>query len=145
MKRILTWCLFAALVLAGCGGSGDVSVPEPPRSTPYESSGITEVDQIIEQWQASVPQTMDEQEVKPETIEQATYQSTASLQEIATFYDQLTESGWMKVDQMPNLLEDQGLLLAGYENGTTTLIVGAIDLERFGGDGVVIYTAKGTR
>lgn len=44
---------------------------------------------------------------------------------------------------MPGLQGD--VLLDGYEHGTTALVIGAIDASKFGGEGIVVYTLRGTK
>jgi hypothetical protein len=43
---------------------------------------------------------------------------------------------------MPGIQD--GILLTGYEIGTTSLVIGAIDATRLGSPGVIVYLAKGT-
>jgi hypothetical protein len=147
MRRVWIVALIMALVIAGCGGpAADTTVPDPPKATIFEKSGVATVDTVIERWKNDVPAEMKTQGVKdtPEQpIVQKVYQSTASLQEIADFYKTLTEKGWIEAPKMPGIQDN--ILIAGYENGNTTLSIGALDATKFGGSGVVVYTAKGTK
>ena len=132
-----------ALMLAGCGGTpADTTVGDPPQSKVIESSGNQQIDKLVADWKTAVPASMKEQLVK-DPIEEKVYQSTASLQEIDTFYKQLTDKSWTVAPRMPGV--QNGILLIGYDSGTTSLIVGAVDAKPLGGTGVIIYTAKGTK
>ena len=146
MRRISLFLLLFALVLAGCGGSsGDVTVPEPPNTTAFEKSDSDQINKIIEGWQAQVPTTLTQNQIKQETIEQKVYDSTASLQEVVDFYTQQISSanGWTEVRNMPGL--QNNLFLKAYDHGNISLVVGALDAKQFGGTGTVIYTAKGSK
>ena len=144
MRRVVLLLMLFALVLAGCGGPSDTTVADPPGSTPLAEADNAKVNEIISGWKEAVPQELEAQQVKAETIEQKVYESTASLQDIAGFYDQLIEKGWVKDKHVPGL--QGGVLLTGYQiGGTTSLVVGALDATQFGGSGVVVYTAKGTK
>ena len=144
MRRVVLLLLLFALVLAGCGGPTDTTVPDPPQAKPLVEADNGKVDQIISGWKQAVRVELEAQQIKPETIEEKVYESTASLQDIAAFYDKLTEKGWTKDRRVPGVQD--GLLLVGYQIGSTgSLVVGAIDTAQFGGSGVVIYTAKGTK
>jgi hypothetical protein len=142
MRRILM-LLLLSFVLAACGGGGDTTVPEPPSSRPFESSGSQQVDALVADWRTVAWEQMAADGVKPESKVEQVYQSTASLAEIDTFYGELTTRGWYRLARMPGLRGD--VLLSGYENGVTSLVVGAVDASKFGGEGVVIYTLKGAK
>jgi hypothetical protein len=137
--------LIVAFVAAGCGGSPpDTTVADPPKSTTFEGGENTKIDQLVEGWKRTVPTAMAEQQIRPETIEQKVYESSASLQEIASFYSTLTEKGWHEAPKMPGLQD--GVFLSGYEiGGNTTFVISAVDASQFGGTGSVIYTVKGTK
>jgi hypothetical protein len=134
-------------VLVGCGGSAaNVTVPDPPKSTAFEQGDNQQINQFIALLKSRVPEEMKTHGVKDtaeQPIVQQVYQSTASLQEIADFYKTLTQQGWVEAHKMPGIQD--GVLITGYDNGSTTLVVNAIDAGKFGGDGVVIYTVKGTK
>jgi len=133
-----------ALVLAGCGGTpADTTVGDPPQAKLIEASGNQQIDKLLADWKTAVPASMKEQLVKEETIEEKVYQSDASLEEIDTFYKKLTEKSWIVAPRMPGI--QNGVLLTGYDIGSTALIVGAIDAKPLGGTGVIVYTAKGTK
>jgi hypothetical protein len=145
MRRLVLLLLLLALVLTSCGGPPpDTTVPDPPQATVIEKIDNDKVNKIVEEWKSSVPATMTGQGIKAETIEQKLYQSKASLQEIADFYkQQLTAKNWIEAPRMPGVQD--GFLLTGYELGTTSLVVGAVDANQFEGSGVIVYTAKGTK
>jgi hypothetical protein len=145
MRRIVLLMLLMSFALAACGGApADTTVAPPPQSQPVTEIDNARVNEVIEGWKSSVPGVLQQSEIKPETIEQQVYQSTASLQDIAAYYEQLTEQGWYKVRRMPGIQD--GTFLSGYEiGGVTTFVVGALDASQLGGSGVVIYTAKGNK
>jgi hypothetical protein len=147
MRRVLFAALIVALALAGCGGpAADTTVPDPPKSTAFEQGENQKINQLIEQLRSQVPEVMKAQGVQntaEQPIVQQAYQSTASLQEIADFYKTLTEKGWIEAPKMPGIQD--GVLIVGYDNGTTTLVVNAVEAAKFGGSGVIIYTVKGTK
>jgi hypothetical protein len=146
MRRVTVLLLLCALVLAACGGApADTSVADPPKSTAFEKSDNTKINAIVEGWQTEVPAELTNYQIKTESIEQKVYQSTASLQEISDFYHQLTDpsKGWTEVRNMPGLQD--GIFLRGYDHGNVSLVVGAFDASQVGGEGVIVYTAKGTK
>jgi hypothetical protein len=142
MRRMLLALLLVPLFLSACGG-GDTTVPDPPAATPFESSGSEQVDAVIADWRTAAWDAMAADGVKPETKEEKIFQSSATLTEVDSFYGQLTSNGWWRLQRMPGLTGD--VLLAGYEQGTTALVIGAIDATKYGGEGTVIYTLKGTK
>jgi hypothetical protein len=144
MKRVVVILALLSLVLAGCGGSSTVeAIPDPPGATAFERGSNQQLNTIVEQWQAQVPASLTDRQIKQETIEQKVYQSSASLQEVADFYSKtLAEQGWVEVGGMPGI--QNGFFTSGYDHGTTHLVIGALDAKQFGQDGVVIYTARGT-
>jgi hypothetical protein len=131
------------MVLSACGPPADTTIPEPPQSSAFTSSSNTKLNTLIERWKQSAPESMRVDGVKPESIEERVYVSSASLQEIADFYRGLTQKGWHALPRMPGL--QSGILLAGYEIGTTALVVGAFDATQYGQNGVIVYTLKGTK
>lgn len=142
MRRFFFFALVFTFVLVGCGGTSDTTVGPPPQATPIEATSSTQVDKIISQLKQTVPERMQAQKVKPETIEQNVYRSTASLQDIESFYNQLTQRGWSRVSRMPGVQDN--ILYDSYNNGNTALIIAAFDATALGGQGTIIYTAKGT-
>lgn len=142
MRRFFFFAFIFAFVLVGCGGTGDTTVGEPPQATAIEASDSAQVNNIITQLKQTVPPQMEAQKVTPESLEQHVYQSTASLQDIESFYNQLTQKGWSRAHRVPGV---QGnILYDSYSNGNTALIITAFDATPLGGQGTIIYTAKGT-
>ncbi len=142
MRRFFFFALVFVFVLVGCGGTGDTTVSAPPQATPIKSSDNAQISNIITQLKQTVPQQMEAQKVKPETIEQNVYQSTASLQDVQSFYSQLTQKGWSRAHRIPGVQDN--ILYDSYSNGNTALIITAFDASQLGGQGTIIYTAKGT-
>ncbi|MDZ4719526.1 MAG: hypothetical protein SH847_13810 [Roseiflexaceae bacterium] len=146
MRRTLFSLAVLVFALSACGVTGDTTVTLPPNATKVsESVNIKEIDTLITQWKKVAPEQMKADAVKPETLEETVYTAPSTLADIQTYYNNLvTTKGWFTVKKMTNLQNDQVVLL-GYEHGTTALVVGAIDATRFGGTGVVVYTLKGTK
>jgi hypothetical protein len=143
MRRVMLCVALLALVLVGCGGTpADTTVADPPQSTVFVKGNNEKINKLVADWQAAVPAEMKAQTVK-DPIEEKVYQSSASLQEIADFYQKLTEQSWVQPPRMPGI--QNGVLLTGYDSGNTTLVVGAVDATQLGGSGVIVYTAKGTK
>ncbi len=146
MRRVLWVLLLGAFMLGACGGpAADLTTVPPPQATSVESTGNAEIDQILATWKESVPQAMVERQVRGDTIQQNVYQTTESLEAVANYYGAQFNSskGWVASSRTPGLQPEQGLLISGYEHGTISLIVGAIDATKYGGTGVVVYTATG--
>ncbi len=148
MRRFPCIALILVLVLAACGGPpADTTVPAPPKSTVLERSDNAQINQYVERLKTEVPATLKAQSIQDtaeQPILQEVYESTASLQEIEDFYKTLTQQGWIQASGMP-LLQD-AVLIDGYENGSTTLVINAIEKAKFGDEsGVLVYTAKGTK
>lgn len=144
MFFLLLIMMVAGLVLASCGGPpADTTVADPPKSTVFEKGSNQKINKLVDDWMSAGPEEMKNEKIKPETIEQKLYLSTASLQELADFYTTLTEKGWQKVGKLPDV--QNGVLLSGYEIGSTTLVINAIDAGRLDGQGILIYTLKGTK
>jgi hypothetical protein len=144
MRRVVMWSvLLLTLVLAACGGTpADTTVGDPPQSKLIETSGNEQIDKLVADWKTVVPASMKEQLVK-DPIEEKVYQSDASLEEIDAFYKKLTDQSWVVSPRMPGI--QNGILLTGYDSGSTSLVVGAVDAKQLGGTGVIVYTAKGTK
>jgi uncharacterized protein YcfL len=143
MRRVILIAFVLLLALTGCGSSADTNVGDPPQSQQLSESDSAKVNQVLNEWKASVPEVMKGHGIKPETIEQKTYSSTAKIEEVAAFYDELTKKGWTKSPRLSGGPKN-GVLLTGYEaGGTTSLVVAAFSADQIGGKGLVIYTAKG--
>jgi len=144
MRHVVLLAILLAYILASCGGPPpDTTVPDPPKSVPLERSDNDKINKLLEGWKREVPAAMKAAGVK-DPIEEKVYQSTASLQEIADFYKkELTAKNWIQAQRMPGV--QNSVLVDGYDLGTTTLVIGAVDASQMGGSGVVVYTAKGSK
>lgn len=144
MRRVILIAFVLLLALAGCGSAADTNVGDPPQSQPLAESDSAKVNQVLNDWKTTVPEALKGHGIKPETIELKTYSSTATLDEVAAFYNDLTKKGWTKSQRL-NGAPQNGVLLTGFEAGTHSLVVAAFDASQIGGKGLVIYTAKGNK
>lgn len=146
MRRVFFPLVLVALLLSACGtGTADLAPVVPPNSTPIEQTGTAEVDQVLSQWRSNVPAAMTDRQIKSETIDQDVYRTTDSLESVQNYYQATFDgqNGWTRSARSPGLDATQGIAIEGYEHGTTSLVVGAIDASKFGGEGVFVYTATG--
>lgn len=144
MRRFLVM-LAAAMVLAACGtDSTTLTVADPPQATVVTGSTTAQADKIINEWKTTVPEELALRGIKPETIQQQVYQSSATLEQVAEHYQTLTTQGWVRSARMPGI---QGnYLLDGYDHSQiSTVVIGAIDASQYGGTGTIIYTARGNK
>lgn len=144
MRSIVLTLLLILPLLSACGQTGPVTVEPPPASTEVQTVNNPKIDALIAQWRADAPKSMVANAIKSETIEEHIYTSTASLTDIETFYKGLTSKGWFADRRLLNAENDTFAIL-GFEQGTTSMTVGAIDAQKFGGSGTVIYTVKGNK
>ena len=144
MRHVVLLAILQALILASCGGSpADTTVPDPPKSMPLEQSDNDKINKLLEGWEREVPAAMKAAGVK-DPIEEKLFRSTATLQEIDEFYrSQLTQRGWRQAPNMPGIHD--GVLIAGYEIDTTTLVIAAVAATQLGSSGVIVYMVKGTK
>jgi hypothetical protein len=147
MRRLFLVLLVAGMLLSACtGGPSDATIPDPPAATVFQPGSNQQINQILAGWQEEVPAIFRANAVKPETIQERLFTSTATVQEIADFYQgQMTSKGWFRAARMPNVQQEGSILITGYEAGTYDLVIGAFDAAQFGGTGTVIYIAHGNR
>lgn len=146
MRRVVFSLMLLALFLTACGtGTADLAPVTPPNATEIKQSGAAQVDKVLSDWQNSVPQAMEDRAIKADTIKQTVYRTNDSLENVRKYYQTTFDgqNGWTHSKRTPGLDAQQGILVDGYEHGTTSLIVGALDASKYGGQGVVIYTATG--
>ncbi|KAB8140963.1 hypothetical protein F8S13_20790 [Chloroflexia bacterium SDU3-3] len=145
MRRAFFPMLCVALVLTACGGAADLTVAVPPNSKVVETTGASTVDTLITSWRNTVPASMTERGIKAESLEQKVYTTTDSLEAVQAYYEAKfkDQNGWTRSMRSPGLDAAQGILIEGYEHSGTSMVVGAIDASKYGGSGVVIYTATG--
>lgn len=147
MRRFSYVALILLLLLTACGSSGAGEfIQPPPQSTPIQSSSNAQINQYIERLKVNVPQAMEAQGIKnteDSPLEQFFYESTASLAEIEQAYATLTEKDWYRASGMP--INQDGVLIDGYEKGSTSLVIQAIEQSKFGGTGVLVYVVKGNK
>lgn len=144
MRRVLVALVLVMISLTACGGGGDTTVTPPPSSTVAESTGNSQVDAVISQWRSDAPAKMKAEAIKPETIEEHVYMSTASLGDVRKHFDALANNGWAPVTRL-NSSSAESVVVLGFEHGNTSLVVGAIDMQKFGGSGTAVYTLKGSK
>lgn len=147
MRRVFLLLLIALLLTACGGGTVDLATATPPSSTPVETTGVAKVDTMLADWRQTVPPAMSSHAIKADSIKQNVYTTSASLQEVQDYYTKTfkNQNGWTAATRSPGLDANQGVVLDGYEHGSTSLVIGAIDATKFGGQGVVVYTATGNK
>ena len=139
---LLVFCALAFLV--ACGGSA-AAVPTALAKSDIATPANPALDAIIAGWKSEAKAGLELGSVKPESIVEESYTSTADLSAVADYYNkQLGTSGWTFRKRTPGLNAD-GFFLAGYEQGNQSLIIGAIDLAKFGGTGAYVYLLHGTK
>jgi biopolymer transport protein ExbD len=144
MRRVLLVLTILVLGLTACSATGDTTVDLPAQATQVQTVEEETINSVLTDWKNVANEQMKADAVKPETLQEVTYTMPGTLADVQTHYNALTNKGWYTVKKMTNTSNDQ-ILLLGYEHGTTALVVGAIDATRFGGNGVVVYTLKGTK
>jgi hypothetical protein len=138
MRRLIV-VLSLLVLLVGCGGETTLTISDPPQSTIIaDKTENPKLDTLIEGWKSTIPTELEKVNINPDSIVQKVYQSKASMQEVATFYDQFAQNGWRHIKRLPGLQDD--IFVSGYENGNATLAVNAVDASKLGGSGVLIYT-----
>lgn len=148
MRRVVFPMLLVLLLLAACGGTAfDPATVVPPNSKPIEATDNPKIDGVLSSWKNSVPQAFEDRGIKADSIKQNAYLTTDSLDQIQTHYVNRfkDKDGWVASTRTPGLDAAQGVLIDGYDHGTSSLIVGAIDAAKYGGQGVIVYTATGDK
>jgi hypothetical protein len=129
--------------LVACGG-GTVVIPDPISKVDTTEISDTTVKSIVAEWQRTARKGLETGAVKPETIVETTYQSSADVKAIADYYNKvLGTGGWTYKTRTPGLQD--GFFLAAYENGVTSLVIGALDLSKFSGTGTYVYVLSGDK
>ena len=142
--RIVLLVVCALAFLVACGGSAAV-VPTALAKSDIAAPANPALDAIIAGWKTEAKAGLELGAVKPESIVEEAYTSDAELSAISEYYNkQLGTGGWTYRKRTPGLNAD-GFFLAGYEQGNQALIIGAVDLAKFGGKGTYIYLAHGTK
>jgi hypothetical protein len=145
MRRTLLSLVALTLLLSACAAQGDTKVDLPPQATKIaESTNNAKIDALLAQWKQGATEQFKADAVKTETIEENVYSTSSTLADVQTYYNSLMAKGWVPVKKMTNTKNDQVLLL-GYEHGTTSLVIGAVDASKLGGSGVVVFTLKGNK
>ncbi|MFM2309014.1 MAG: hypothetical protein RLY87_1135 [Chloroflexota bacterium] len=143
VRTVLLVCCALAFLVA-CGGSAAV-VPTALAKSDIATPANPALDAIIAGWKTEAKAGLELGAVKPESIVVEEYASDADLNAIAEYYNkQLGTGGWTFRKRTPGLNPD-GFFLAGYDYGNQALIIGAVDLTKFGGKGSYVYLAHGTK
>jgi hypothetical protein len=133
----------AVLVLVACGGS---PAEVPSALAPSDAMNVDNADfvKIRDGWQSQVKAGLELGMIKPETIVVDEYMSDSDLAAVTDYYNkQLGTLGWTYRKRSPG--DQDGFYIGGYEHGTTSLVVGALDLQPFGGKGTYVYVAYGNK
>jgi hypothetical protein len=130
------------LFLVACGGTAVI----PDSISKIDSKEISDATakSIVSEWQSTARKGLETGAVKPETIVETTYQSSADVKAIADYYNKaLGTGGWTYKTRTPGLQD--GFFLAAYEHGVTSLVIGALDLSKFSGTGTYVYVLSGDK
>ena len=129
--------------LVACGG-GAVVIPDPISKVDTTEIRDATVKSVVSEWQSTARKGLETGTVKPETIVETIYQSSADLNAVADYYNKaLGTGGWTYKTRTPGLQE--GFFLAAYENGNKSLVIGALDLTKFAGNGTYVYVLSGDK
>ncbi len=129
--------------LVACGG-GTVVIPEPISKVDAKEISNPTVNSLVGEWQSTARKGLETGAVKPETIVQTMYQSSADLKAVADYYNKvLGTDGWVYKTRTPGLQD--GFFLSAYEHGNKSLVIGAIDLTKFAGSGTLVYVLSGDK
>ncbi len=143
VRRVLLVVCALALLVA-CGG-GTATVPTALAKNDSPAAANAPLDAIIAGWKTEARAGLELGMVLPESIVEEAYTSSADLKAVDEYYNkQLGVSGWLFRKRTPGLNAD-GFMLSGYEQGNQALIIGAIDLTKFGGTGTYVYIVHGTK
>ena len=129
--------------LVACGG-GAVVIPDPISKVDSTEISDATVKSVVSEWQSTARKGLEIGTVKPETIVETIYQSSADLNAIADYYNKaLGMGGWTYKTRTPGLQD--GFFLAAYEHGNKSLVIGALDLTKFAGNGTYVYVLSGDK
>jgi len=129
--------------LVACGG-GAVVIPDPISKVDTTEISDATVKSVVSEWQSTARKGLETGTVKPETIVETIYQSSADLSAVADYYNKaLGTGGWTYKTRTPGLQE--GFFLAAYEHGNKSLVIGALDLTKFAGNGTYVYVLSGDK
>ena len=143
VRTVLLVCCALAFLVA-CGGSA-AAVPTALAKSDIAAPANPALDAIIAGWKTEAKAGLELGAVKPESIVEESYTTTAELSAVAEYYNkQLGTSGWTFRKRTPGLNAD-GFFLGGYDQGNQSLIIGAVDLAKFGGKGAFVYLVHGTK
>lgn len=129
--------------LIACGG-GTIVIPEPISKVDGQEISDSTIKTVVSEWQRTARKGLETGVVKPETIVETMYQSSADIKAIADYYNKaLGTGGWIYKTRTPGLQD--GFFLAAYEHGNKSLVIGAIDMTKFAGDGTYVYLLSGDK
>jgi hypothetical protein len=130
------------LFLVACGGTA--VIPDSISKVDGKEISDATVKRVVSEWQSTARKGLETGAVKPETIVETTYQSSADVKAIADYYNKaLGTGGWTYKTRTPGLQD--GFFLAAYEHGTKSLVIGAIDMTKFAGSGTFVYVLSGDK
>ncbi|MFM2032312.1 MAG: hypothetical protein RLZZ297_1077 [Chloroflexota bacterium] len=140
----LVLAVLAVSLLVACGGSAAV-VPTALAKADTALPSTPALQTVVDQWKTDARAGLELGTVKPESIVEESYVSSSAIAAVADYYNkQLGTNGWTFQKRTPGLTSE-GFMLAGYDQGNQSLILGAIDLSAFGGTGTYVYLAHGTK
>ena len=142
--RIVLLVVCVLTLLVACGGSA-ATVPSALAKNDSPAAASAPLEAIMTGWKTEARAGLELGSILPESIVEEAYTSSADLKAVDEYYNkQLGASGWLFRKRTPGLNAD-GFMLSGYEQGNQALIIGAIDLTKFGGTGTYVYIVHGTK
>jgi len=138
------WLLIGAVVILSACGSAPAELPQPLEKIESPAALSAEASTIIDGWKREARAGMLVGLVKEETIEEIAYQSTSDVTAVAEYYNKLLGADdWVYLTRTPG--EQEGFYLAGYSHSNSSIVLGVLDLSKFGQSGSYVYLVRGTK
>ncbi len=138
------WVLIGALALLSACGSAPVELPEALEKIESPAALSPDASTIIEGWKREARAGMLVGLVKEETIEEIAYQSSSDVAAVAAYYNKLLGSDdWVFLNRTPG--QQEGFYLAGYSHSNAAIVLGILDLSKYGQTGSYVYLLRGSK
>jgi uncharacterized lipoprotein YajG len=125
--------------LAACGGVKDTTIPAPPSSSKVEGAGEGVVGTIM----TAIDQSSQAELAKDNATKDAsaTYTTTASFDEVVSFYQQqMKERGWKVATDGEQIDKATGTAGLDFVSGKNHALILAFDMAKMGDKGVMVMT-----